>query len=157
MCCWGGYGGVDGGMWGKADEVEGDLLLLYNVIIIHRQDHWTQWWEPREKLLSSKAKTKRRPTWTSWGLRQLKTDEMWKENQGDEEDWRLEVEGEAEVSVVEFGKKNEKKRTGLAQKEEIQKNEKSKDKKVLKKGGWEEKRINTAAYSQLQSIPSMDF
>ena len=54
------------------------------------------------------------------------------------------------------GKKNEKKRTGLAQKEEIQKNEKSKDKKVLKKGGWEEKRINTVAYSQLRSIPSMD-
>ena len=26
----------------EADEVEGDLLLLYNVIIIHRQDHGAQ-------------------------------------------------------------------------------------------------------------------
>ena len=45
----------------EADEVEGDLLLLYNVIIIHRQDHGTQGQKPRGKLRSSKAKPSRGP------------------------------------------------------------------------------------------------
>ena len=69
------------------------------------------------------------------------------------EGWKLRSRGKRGG----FWKKEWKERTDLTQEEEIQKNEKSKDKNVLKKGGWEEKRINTVAYSQLKSIPSMDF
>ena len=65
------------------------------------------------------------------------------------------VEGEAEGSVVETEKNNERKdrpHTG----EEIQKNERVKQ-KCFKERRLRGKELNSVAYSQLKSIPSMDF
>ena len=89
--------------------MEGLLLLYILWLLFTRQYHRDAGEESQEEDNCAPARRDQAEAHVDVvRLAAAATDEMWKENQGDEEDWRLEVEGEAEVSVVEFRKKNEK-------------------------------------------------